>query len=704
MGGRIRQLAFLARNGSFTQMMSVLKSGRPGLWRNISRDEFELLFDQIQCFLSQSPSLMEFVVLALVSEARCFQKSTPAWLVSWLTENTHYDLSGYDLSGKQVWRQMFLPLVESRNNLADFCILVGTFTVKNNVAIIPDWAAPLFDEKSKEAVQTAEAAARILVPQASGSLVVYPLLAPTGRTQITGSSLGLPLALLFLSLLKKLALHPGVTATGRIDRAGEIHTTGGINQKLELAGSRGLKLFLTPSAPFLSPSGSQIKTSVVSTLDQAWFFAAWFSPGNSPAISTIREMMGSGRAFAENLARCDLGLLESAVRSNLMDRPIRELGQDSDAFKIFSNKILNMQDISHGQKTFLSSLIKVEDVTENKSLPADSAVKFITFLIHTANANGETKKCDELAARGIKCINDSQTILVETQTEFFNNQLVSSHNHYKFNPAHQALNFSKKLEDHYKSKVEMGSPIDPAYGAFCGTLSQHFGFCGPQFIKDFIVWHKKALHCFGRNLDSTGQYKTEWLRQYNYAVYAHLDAGMHTSAANLLCRYLEIEDLEEIIEKANNFSCWHHAVVARFFADTKNLATAGDYLNRVIPKIIPNPTHPWQLWYCNCARIAMNQDDPEKAEELFMKSIDICMAEKNGPAITIMALIPLYELSRVKDSKQIKDIESMEKAIRAAVSSLDKNHFSLLINAPTLEALFLDKQFSIKAMFPFSCR
>ena len=542
------------------------------------------------------------------------------------------------------------------------------------------------------------------MPCASGSLVVYPLLPPSDRVVISGASLGLPLALLFLALLRNQPLHPGITATGRIDMHRQLHDTGGINEKLALAGSRGLKLFLSPCVPGVTPQGNQIEAAAVSTLDQAWFTAISFSVAGNSAIATIREMMGSGRAFAENLGRCDLDLLESAVKAALMDRALEELEQDRTAFKTFAGKLLAMHDLSHGQKTFLCALVNLDRITDNGRLGADAVIKFITFLIHTANTRGETVKCDGLAARAIKCITPYSDIRPETRANFFNNQLVSCHNHYRFDPAPPALAFSKDLERVHQIKVEMGSPIDPVYGGFCGTLSQHFGFCGPQFIDGFCQWHKKALSCFGRGLDATGQYRTEWLRQYSYALYALLDAGMDAGAETMLCRYLEINRLAEIIDQADCLTCWHHAAIARFLADTDNREAAGAYLDKVVPGVIPAPAHPWQLWYCNCARMARKINEAEKAEALFMKSIEICMAATSGPAITVMALIPLYELFQTCGSPPIHDLDAMEKSIRAAATGLDQNHFAPLGNAPDLDALFQNKQFSIKRMFPFSLR
>ncbi len=699
MAGRIRHLVFLAQNQLFEQVRSVLKSGRPGLWGTMPRQGFERFFHRIHLLLSHDPVLMEFVTLALVTEARCFKETTPAWLCPWIQENIDPDFSG-----TSVWRQMFLPLVTGQNTPGDFCMLAATFTPEKGIDPVPDWAIPLLDEKSRTAIQTAETAARTLVPQASGSLVVYPLLPPTGRVQITGASLGLPLALLFLSLLKDQPLHPGITATGRIDGHRQLHDTGGINEKLALAESRNLKLFLSTCVPGVTPPGTQIETAAVSTLDQAWFTATSFSAAGNSAIATIREMMGSGRAFAENLGRCDLDLLESAVKAALMDRALEELEQDRTAFKTFAGKLLAMDDLSQGQKTFLCALVNVDRITDNGLLGADAVVKFITFLIHTANTRGETVKCDALAARAMKCINHSSDIRPETRANFFNNQLVSCHNHYRFDPAPPALAFSNKLERAHQIKVEMGSPIDPVYGGFCGTLSQHFGFCGPQFIDAFCLWHKKALGCFGRGLDASGQYRTEWLRQYSYAVYALLDAGMDARAETMLCRYLETDRLAEIIDQADRLTCWHHAAIARFFADTDNRATARTYLDKIVPRVITAPAHPWQLWYCNCGRIARNNNEAEKAEALFMKSIKISMAATSGPAITVMALIPLYELFQTRGSTPVNDLESMEKSIRAAARRLNIDHFAPLENAPTLDALFQDKAFSIERMFPFSCR
>jgi len=702
MEGRVLHLLFLAENRLYNKITAVLKTGRPGLWGDMERDGFERCFYELKQALKHEQALMGFVELAIVTEARCFPDRVPPWLFFWIKKNIFSDFSE-----KEEWHRIFIPLVDSRNNAGDFCMVVGTFTSEKNIGLLPEWAMPLLDNGSKSAVKTAETAARSFEPEALGSLIVYPLLAPNGRVQITGSSLGLPLALLFLSLMRKSPLNLTVTATGRITRKGEIHETGGVDLKLRLAASRGFKLFLSPAGILRSP-GPGIEVAAVSTLDQAWLFAKLISQNSSRGISTLKEMMGSGRAFAANLGICDLALLETAVKLNFMDMAIEELQLEREAFETFSSKLVDpgMQNISHGEREFLSSLVSLEAITENSLLADHSVVKFLTFLIHVANARGKTEKCDRLSAEGIRRLNRSVTIPVETRVDFFNNQLVSWHNLYCFDPEPEALNLGKSLEAAHGNSIKMGTPIDPLYGRFCGTLSQHFGFCGQSYIDNFITWHKRALNCFGRFLDSTCQYRMEWLRQYGYAVYAYLDAGMKSEAGASLCDYLEIKSLEGIPEKMHGFSCWHHAAIARFFADTGDLKAGRNYLSMALidRKIIPEPTHPWQLWYSNCGRIAMHGGEDERAEELFKKSIGISMAENNGPAIRVMALLPLYELAQKARLGAINDLESLEQRIRAGAGCLDPHHFAILKKSATLDALFKDKDFSLQGLFPFSTR
>ncbi|MDA3787202.1 MAG: hypothetical protein PF503_01695, partial [Desulfobacula sp.] len=180
MEGKLCHLLFLAENHLYRQMVTVLKACRPGLWGNMSRDEFGRCFTGIKQALKDESALIRFVELGIVTEARCFPATIPSWAVFWIRNNI---LS--DFSEKQVWQHMFLPLVDSHNNHADFCMLVGTLSSEKNAEVMPEWALPLVDRASNSAVRTAETAARSLAHHVTGSLVVYPLLSPNGRVQIT---------------------------------------------------------------------------------------------------------------------------------------------------------------------------------------------------------------------------------------------------------------------------------------------------------------------------------------------------------------------------------------------------------------------------------------------------------------------------------------------------------------------------------------
>ena len=366
-------------------------------------------------------------------------------------------------------------------------------------------------------------------------------------------------------------------------------------------------------------------------------------------------------------------------------------------------------------------------------------LKFTSFLLHTANTRGRIKQAEEIAQAGIKCIQNSSSIPVEAMADFHNNRLVSLHNRYQFAKDKDSEKLAKILEKRYLTGVDLGSHIDPLFGRFCGTMAQHYGFMGPSYLDYFRKWNSKARQCFGENLDRSGQYRLEWLRQHNYAVYAYLDAGMPLEAGEVLFTYLGVkfgqreylhttpENIEffkfstlkdssikklflTVLQDIESFTPWQHGVLCRFFADTKEQEMGTLYLKTALFGInkILTTSHPWQLWYCNAGKIAMLSRQPELAFDLFQKSLKICLDKKMGPTIQVMALMPIYELFCFNnicktDTTSLQNVsENIETKIKKAAKCLDSAHFDLLNQSQTLQELFQNKDFSIKAFFPFT--
>ena len=93
------------------------------------------------------------------------------------------------------------------------------------------------DQAAAKAVFAAAVAAKHAVGVTEAlSLWCYPLMPPNGKTQLTGGSLGLPVSLGFMALLKGKNLSDSVVATGTIDENGNINAVNGLHEKAACAG------------------------------------------------------------------------------------------------------------------------------------------------------------------------------------------------------------------------------------------------------------------------------------------------------------------------------------------------------------------------------------------------------------------------------------------------------------------------------------
>ncbi|HKK69344.1 MAG TPA: hypothetical protein VJ946_14070, partial [Bacteroidales bacterium] len=316
-------------------------------------------------------------------------------------------------------------------------------------------------------------------------------------------------------------------------------------------------------------------------------------------------MMKSGQAFASNLESCDFELLVPALESALMDDSIEQLQNDGEAFDRFAKTVNRSSFLSRhvNEKQCIASLFNFSRLRQNKQLSTNSLVKYITFALHTANNIGDVKKGAEAVKDGEELIRESQTITYDNLVDFFNNRAVFFHNQYDFSIDNMALKYACGLEKQHAIAAEMGVEINPVFGRLCGTISQTFGFSGPDNIEDFKKWNATACRCFGESAENKTEFNNDRLRQYNYAVYAYLDAGFYEEAMAVLQEYLKMESPCPMKDTPHAFSPWQHAALARVYSDTALPITpeAVEYVVQMTTDkagIIP-PHHPWQLWCCN---------------------------------------------------------------------------------------------------------
>jgi len=702
----------------------------------MEKKDFEVCWHCIQEYLKDNTALLTFIDLALVTERLISPDKLPSWVGHWIRKNINIQAlftgKAFDRlpscfcveelfsSQDRQWCKIDVPLVKESGGFDSFCVFAGTFLPdcflkEHNInprdkLILPVWAESVMGEETRQTAAAAAMAALNYSHGKKGAFFIYPLTFSENRVQIFGRSLGLPLALLFLSMVENSGLSNLVTASGGIDTAGDVFKVGSIEIKFRAAQKRNYNLFISPSlvsSSNISPSSTESVS--VSNLNEAWLFATFCRPGNSFSVTTIWSMMRSGKALASNIEDCNFKLLIPAICRNMMDTSINQLKSDKEAFSRFAEIVSSSSFLSRSntEKQCVASLFSYRELRENKNLPDNALAQYIVFALHTANNIGDVQKGADAVKNGEHLIQESGLVTLENCTDFFNNRAVFFHNRYDFKPDGRALKVARYLEAHHNQASEIGITINPLFGRLCGTISQSFGFSGPGHIEAFEMWNKKACRCFGKSAGNRSEFKNERLRQYNYAVYAYLDAGFYEKALSVLLSYLEVDSIAAVKGACSKFSPWHHAALARFFADVNPvLPEAVEYAVQLYTDGVYNiqPSHPWQLWCCNTAKIALAAGEITIGETLLKKSLEICLSEKTGETVTMMALLPLYEMWSNRSPAFTSLTSTVERTIIKKGPALNPYHFARLKRADSLIALFQNSDFSIKQMFPFSYR
>ena len=287
-----------------------------------------------------------------------------------------------------------------------------------------------------------------------------------------------------------------------------------------------------------------------------------------------------------------------------------------------------------------------------------------------------------------------------------NNCFVARHNRYEFSP-YLPVEMERILacmEKRRAAQCAGGCMADMPLGELYGTLCQNFGFCGPGYLPACEIYAQKAVEAFGCGV--VPEFKDEILRQHCYMAYARLDAGDHGRARAALLAYLETNAWEEIRAKleAGDMSRWHHALVARFLADTGPRVQVKRYFNWALSHKtqIVDQDHPWQLWLFNLGRMAVDLGEGPKASALFQESLECCLSEEQRPTLHVMALMPLSGLLTLGEIGR-SFLTGARKRILESGEVLNPHHFQILGRRNFREVLgFVWK--NTDKLFPFSYR
>lgn len=202
------------------------------------------------------------------------------------------------------------------------------------------------------------------------------------------------------------------------------------------------------------------------------------------------------------------------------------------------------------------------------------------------------------------------------------------------------------------------------------------------------------------------EYREDVRRQHSYMAYAFLDAGNPSAARIHLMAALGAAGWSDLWARldAGCLTPWHHALLARFFADTGVASNSEKYLVSCMasPGLVAPDAHPVQLWRFNVGRMALGCGRADIAADFFTQSLDCCLNRSDEPTLFVMALLPLSGLQHLTALGKNRHATALCQ-VRDAALELNPTHFEKLRSlAP--EALLKAIWDQPRSWFPFTYR
>ena len=661
--------------------------------------------------LRSDDQLIKLLELQILTEALLQKEYTPEWFITWVPENI--DVDDYVgpiewqacLQGK--WHAVPVFLVHERAYLRYF--ILGLVYVPDGPSLWPEWTDQLMDESTKKGIASAVKACKDIHPlNANRKFTCYPLTVPNRNTQFKHTSLGLPLSLGVMKLVTGENAFEGLAASGSVQEDGSVGGIGQLSKKMAHAEKMGFTGILFPADnPALSVPGD-IELFPVSDLSEAWMFATLYAPGRTGALLLMSNMLKDPYTFVNNCTSVPLDWVLWARQNGRTYHVMDLILNSPNLFEAFVEKLgscLDKGKLVQGEA--LAELMDLESVKELTDAAPLSVFKWFSLNLSIANHRGDVILSEVWGKEANRMVSRASVSDAVAFAAFYNHRFIAlHHNRYHFTP--ELPDFVKiilnSLEAQHRSQRRLlKNATDETLGALYGSIAQNYGFCGPQYMEETRKYSLLSREAFGKG--KVPELKDHWLRQLNYLTYAYLDTGDLDAAEKTLLAYTEIETWQELWSKLPGLSQWHHALLARFFADSEERQETlkyADWSLRNKDRIL-SQEHPWQLWLYNMGRVSYSLGDTKEASELYSDSLALCLSGKLGPTVQMMALLPLSGLS-VNGCLLRSQIDPVEKRIRKSGEGLNPNYFRLLLDESdftrTLEKIWTQPE----ALFPFTYR
>ncbi|MBW2109117.1 MAG: hypothetical protein JRI36_10700 [Deltaproteobacteria bacterium] len=688
---------------------TILCNARSRLFEESDESAFSSHFSKAKSRLSdEHPALGELLDLRLATEALLFADKIPAWALPWFGSHTTistwlgFDLALAVLHGR--WAAVPVLLVGNSQVYIRYFI-AGMSTEALGTSPWPSWAEPLMDPDAKTAIETAMFVAQDSCPEARGrQFFCYPLVLPAPMIQIQGGSLALPLALGFRGLLSDNHPNQRLAATGALERDGRVRRVGFVGQKLALAGTQFFGLIL-PKDNVPNTGIPHTETLPVSDFEQAAMFWDLYAPGQADLLVIFSMMLVDPSRFVSNCHTVPPAWLRWAKENQKTDGLLKALRESPGLFVRLSKRFEACADrFRVKQAKAIGSLVLPEILAELQVRAPLAAFRWHIWNLGLSNHRGGVADAEVSVRQAIPLVRVAMAADLESVAVFFTHVLVSLHNRYDFKPdlPLEVAEVLACLEGLYEKRCACGCRTYPALGRLYGTLAQHYGFCGPQYLEKTELYARKAALALGE--DTIPEYKDEWLRQRNYLTYAYLDAGRWERAEACLFTYLGMTDWSGLDRMYDRLSAWKHALLARFLADNRHPEHAMAYLEHAdrVKDTLVKDRHPWQLWLWNLGRIALEHDKEPQADILFRRSLEQCRSSAAGPTIQMMALLPLSGLWRLGTLTK-GHIDDIKPLLRHATTQLADDYFRAIKDQPFERVLSAVWDAPAK-LFPFTYR
>jgi len=708
----LRHLEFLSETEwGRTHLKELLQSPHVGLWQSLSEDHFSDGFDLLESRLGSDSETGRLLDLRLITEALLQREGAPAWFIQWVCE--HVDVPGYlspldwqtCMDGR--WDAAPVILVHERAYLRYF--ILGLVGAPDGTPCWPEWADCLLDETAQRGILSAMSASTgIYRPELGQRPFCYPLTVPNRNVQFTHASLGLPLSLGFMALLREERVHQDIVASGTVGANGSVGKVGRLTMKVGYARKAGFKVFLFPSDNRPPPQANGVDMLPVSNLAEAWTLSGLYAPGQTGKLLMLGTMLDDPVTFANN---CTLVPSEWLAWVHQNGRTQRVMGLIQASPFLFDTYVERLGTcLNKGELVQAETLIRLLEPASVKALAEDahlSVFKWFSINLSMANHRGDVSASLMWEEEADRLVQRSPVTDVEAFADFCNHRFIGScHNRYHFSP--ELPGFIKglltSLEGQYRSQRQLvENAVNKTLGALYGSIAQNYGFCGPRWIEETEGYVRLSQKAFGGG--TAPECKDDWLRQFGYLTYACLDAGNFQAAGNALMAYLEIRDWQELRPKLSGLTRWHHAALARFFAESREREKGRAYAEWALPRksLLCKEMHPWQLWLCNMGRLLVALGDRASAIEYHKESVSLCASGRLGRTVQIMALLPLAALWEGQALAGL-DVTSLEEQIRQGAQDLNPAHFRPVLSEPDFEKVLENVWGRPEGMFPFTYR